>query len=148
VFLVGYRRDLGITPIFDDHHVARPPTLRSAIADLGDPRDQFNLPRDHIYVPGARIYRGHTPNELNKPAKTVKAGVHGMPGGEGIVRLDDGSIRYLTVRELARIQTFPDSYRFVGPRSAQIKQIGNAVPVNLAYHVADNIRYNLGECDG
>lgn len=62
-----------------------------------------------------------------------------MPGGEGIVELDDGSIRYLTVRELARIQTFPDGYRFRGSRSQQIKQIGNAVPVRLAYYVAQSV---------
>ncbi|MEV0911065.1 DNA cytosine methyltransferase [Streptomyces hokutonensis] len=42
---------------------------------------------DHIGWPGARIYQGHTPNELDKPAKTVKAGVHGVPGGESVVLL-------------------------------------------------------------
>lgn len=43
--------------------------------------------------------------------------------------------RPLTVREYARIQTFPDSWIFSGPITAQYKQIGNAVPVNLAYAV-------------
>jgi DNA (cytosine-5)-methyltransferase 1 len=41
--------------------------------------------------------------------------------------------RPLTVREYARIQTFPDDWQFCGPVSAQYKQIGNAVPVNLGY---------------
>jgi len=41
--------------------------------------------------------------------------------------------RPLTVREYARIQTFPDSWKFIGSVSSQYKQIGNAVPVNLAY---------------
>lgn len=43
--------------------------------------------------------------------------------------------RPLTVREYARIQTFPDDWKFSGPMTAQYKQIGNAVPVNLAYAV-------------
>jgi DNA (cytosine-5)-methyltransferase 1 len=43
--------------------------------------------------------------------------------------------RPLTVREYARIQTFPDDWEFSGPLTAQYKQIGNAVPVNLAYAV-------------
>jgi DNA (cytosine-5)-methyltransferase 1 len=85
----------------------------------------------HVGWPGARIYRGHTPNLLDWPAKTVKAGVNGVAGGENVVRLDDGSHRYLTVREAARLMTFPDEWEFVGPRSEQMRQIGNAVPVKL-----------------
>jgi len=45
--------------------------------------------------------------------------------------------RPLTVREYARIQTFPDSWKFSGSISQQYKQIGNAVPVNLGYHIGD-----------
>jgi DNA (cytosine-5)-methyltransferase 1 len=44
----------------------------------------------------------------------------------------------LTIREYARIQTFPDRWKFIGSISSQYRQIGNAVPVNLAYH--------LGKC--
>lgn len=47
--------------------------------------------------------------------------------------------RPLTVRESARIQTFPDEWEFVGPKSQAYKQIGNAVPVNLAWSVARSI---------
>jgi DNA (cytosine-5)-methyltransferase 1 len=43
--------------------------------------------------------------------------------------------RPLTVREYARIQTFPDNWQFAGSISSQYKQIGNAVPVNLGYHI-------------
>jgi DNA (cytosine-5)-methyltransferase 1 len=43
--------------------------------------------------------------------------------------------RPLTVREYARIQTFPDEWEFVGSAASQYKQIGNAVPVNLGYHI-------------
>ena len=47
--------------------------------------------------------------------------------------------RPLTVREYARIQTFPDTWKFSGPLTAQYKQIGNAVPVNLAYAVGRSL---------
>jgi DNA (cytosine-5)-methyltransferase 1 len=47
--------------------------------------------------------------------------------------------RPLTVREYARIQTFPDTYTFAGTMNKQYKQIGNAVPVNLAYAMATHI---------
>jgi len=52
--------------------------------------------------------------------------------------------RPLTVREYARIQTFPDSYTFCGPNSSQYKQIGNAVPVNLAMAVGKAVASALG----
>ncbi|TXK42379.1 DNA cytosine methyltransferase [Nonomuraea sp. C10] len=86
---------------------------------------------DHIGWPDARIYPGHTPNELDRPAKTVKAGVHGVPGGESVVLLDDGTHRYMTVRETARVMTFPDDWKLRGPRGEKMRQLGNAVPVVL-----------------
>lgn len=106
------------------------------------PSAQFN---QHIAIPGARLYKGHSGNPLDWPAKTIKAGVHGVPGGEHIVLLDDGSHRYLTVRECARVQTFPDDWRFVGPRSEASRQIGNAVPVRLARIMATRVMASINE---
>lgn len=116
-------------------------TLRDATRDLPPPIDGEEHPRwlHHRGWPGAREYPGHTPNDLDRPAKTVKAGVHGVPGGESVVRLDDGSIRYLTVRETARVMTFPDSWWLAGPRGEQMRQLGNAVPVELGRAVADSV---------
>ena len=48
----------------------------------------------------------------------------------------DGSVRYFTVREAARLQTFPDSHIVRGPWSEAMRQLGNAVPVRLAENVA------------
>ena len=47
--------------------------------------------------------------------------------------------RPLQIRESARIQTFPDSWKFAGSLGSKYKQIGNAVPVNLAYHVGKSV---------
>ena len=47
--------------------------------------------------------------------------------------------RPFTIREYARIQTFPDEWVFKGPVTAQYRQIGNAVPVNLAFHMGEAI---------
>jgi len=118
---------------------ARWRTLRDAIHDLPEPLgDRVEHPDwlHHYGWPGARQYTGHTPNDLDRPAKTVKAGVHGVPGGETVLRRDDGSIRYMTVREVARTMTFPDSWRLAGPRGEQMRQLGNAVPVRLGVVIA------------
>jgi site-specific DNA-cytosine methylase len=102
----------------------------------------------HYGWPGAREYPGHTPNDLDKPAKTVKAGVHGVPGGETVLRLDDGSLRYMTVREVARVMTFPDDRRLEGPRGEQMRQLGNAVPVQLGEVMANAIAQALRSAAG
>lgn len=116
-------------------------TLRDAISTLPSPIEGREHPRwlHHYGWPGAREYPGHTPNDLDRPAKTVKAGVHGVPGGETVVRLDDGTIRYMTVREVARVMTFPDNWWLAGPRGEQMRQLGNAVPVGLGRVVADSV---------
>ncbi|MFJ6232460.1 DNA cytosine methyltransferase [Streptomyces griseus] len=124
-------------------------TLRDAV--LGLPKintrmldkttEQEGVP-DHVGWPGARIYHGHTPNELDRPAKTVKAGVHGVPGGESVMQLDNLVVdeetgqrrpehRYMTVREAARVMTFGDGWSMAGPRGERMRQLGNAVPVKL-----------------
>lgn len=120
-------------------------TLRDAIKGLPEPVDGKEHPTiaNHVGIPGARLYAGHTGNPLDWPAKTVKAGVHGVPGGEQVLLRDDGTHRYLTVRECARLQGFPDSYRFTGPRSEAMRQIGNAVPVPLARLIAVRIADKL-----
>ncbi|WP_085829699.1 DNA cytosine methyltransferase [Collinsella vaginalis] len=93
----------------------------------------------------ARAYPGHTGSELGKPSKAIKAGVHGVPGGENMIRYPDGSLRYMTAREAARVQTFPDGYEFCGSWTEALRQIGNAVPVELARTIAASVACALRE---
>ena len=91
----------------------------------------------------ARAYAGHTGSPLDEPAKTLKAGDHRVPGGENMLAYADGSVRYFTVRESARIQSFPDTYAFAGSWTEAMRQLGNAVPVRLASAVARSIAARL-----
>ncbi len=121
-------------------------TVRDAIGDLPDPERipaKAALILNHKFQPGARSYPGHTGSPLDEPAKTLKAGVHGVPGGENMLVRPDGSLRYFSVRESARLQTFPDDYAFHGSWSETMRQLGNAVPVRLANIIAADVRLRL-----
>lgn len=120
-------------------------TVRDAIADLPKPLENREHPEvtNHRVNPGARAYVGHTGSFIDWPSKTLKAGVHGVPGGENMISFGDGTVRYLTVREAARVQTFPDLWRFEGAWSEAMRQLGNAVPVELAAVVARSVADKL-----
>jgi DNA (cytosine-5)-methyltransferase 1 len=119
-------------------------TVRDALRGLPSPRSpKAKRIVDHKYQGGARAYPGHTGSPIDLPAKTLKAGVHGVPGGENMIRNNDGSIRYFTIRESARLQTFPDNYRFHGSWTEVMRQLGNAVPVELGRKIASSVAYTL-----
>lgn len=119
-------------------------TIRDAIRDLPAPKsnDPTASP-DHRLNPGAKAYPGHTGSDIDLPSKTLKAGVHGVPGGENMIAMPDGTVRYLTVREAARVQSFPDSWYFAGAWSEAMRQLGNAVPMKLAQVVAGGVATRL-----
>lgn len=115
-------------------------TVRDALVGLPDPRSEAaRLVPNHDFTPGARTYVGHTGSRLDDPAKTLKAGQHGVPGGENMFVQDTGGVRYFTVREAARLQTFPDQYGFPGVWTETMRQLGNAVPVTLAEVIAKSV---------
>jgi DNA (cytosine-5)-methyltransferase 1 len=121
-------------------------TVRDTIADLPDPETQpmeASAYPNHRFQPGARSYPGHTGSPLDEPAKTLKAGDHGVPGGENMLLRPDGSVRYFTVRESARLQTFPDEFRFHGSWTESMRQLGNAVPADLATIIAKSVKTHL-----
>ncbi len=116
-------------------------TVRDAIHDLPDPeeRDHSKDIPNHRFNPGARSYPGHTGSPMDEPAKTLKAGDHGVPGGENMLLRPDDRVRYFTVRESARLQTFPDEYVFHGSWTETMRQLGNAVPVTLGRVIANDV---------
>jgi DNA (cytosine-5)-methyltransferase 1 len=121
-------------------------TVRDALIGLPDPSLVSSSDfQNHVFNAGARTYHGHTGSPIDEPAKTLKAGDHGVPGGENVLTYPDGRVRYFTVRESARLQTFPDQYTVAGSWTEAMRQLGNAVPVTLARVVADGIAASLSQ---
>lgn len=117
-------------------------TVRDALQGVPDPNENHNI-KDHVFKKGARIYPGHTGSDFDWPSKTIKAGAHGVPGGENMIRYSDGSVRYLSTFEAKRIQTFPDSFVIKGAWGEAMRQLGNAVPVLLAEVIGNKLSATL-----
>jgi DNA (cytosine-5)-methyltransferase 1 len=134
-------RVLRLAPLLPQIKQCRWRTVRDAISDLPriSPGKSCEIFANHFLNPGARSYAGHNGSPLDEPAKALKAGDHGVPGGENMLRLADGSVRYFSVRECARLQTFPDDWVLEGSWTESMRQLGNAVPVKMAELVAQEL---------
>lgn len=170
VFYIGFRKDLGITNFEFPEPLEYKPTLRDVMYDLKDnaipalPHNKTN--GDKCLVPNHEYYVGtyssmfmarNRVRSWDEPGFTVLASgrqcfLH--PNAPKMVKIDrDHQIfkegyehlyRRLTVRECARVQRFPDDFKFIYTDvDYGYKMIGNAVPVNLAFYVALKIKETL-----
>lgn len=170
VFYIGFRRDLHIDDFEYPTPLERKPTLKDAIWDLKDsaipalPGNKTNgdacRVSNHEYFVGGFSPIFMSRNRVrswDEPGFTVQASgrqcqLHPQapkmekigPNEQRFVPGYEDQYRRMSVREVARVQTFPDDYRFVYTDvNYGYKMIGNAVPVKLAYHVAMSIRQAL-----
>ena len=93
-----------------------------------------------------RTYKGHTGSDADEPAKTHRAGDHGVSGGEmGVTSSREGGEmhRHYSVREAAALSDFPHDYAFTGSWGDGLRQIGNAVPCRLAEAVGHSVHTAL-----
>lgn len=170
VFYVGFRNDLNII----DYEYPKPlnykPTLRDCIWDLKESaipaREKNKSNGNECIVPNHEYYIGdYSPifmsrnrvRSWDEPGFTVQASgrqcqLH--PQAPKMIKIEqnkqifaEGSshlYRRMTVREVARVQSFPDNFKLLyDDVNYGYKMIGNAVPVNLAYHIANSITNTL-----
>lgn len=172
VFYIGFRKDLGITDFEYPTPLEHKPTLREAIWDLQETaipaREKNHTNGDACKVPNNEYFIGaYSPifmsrnrvRSWDEPGFTVQASgrqcqLH--PQAPKMIKVEknlqkfvegkEHLYRRMTVREVARVQTFPDDFIFIyDDVNYGYKMIGNAVPVNLAYHVAMQIKKTLQE---
>lgn len=169
VIFIGYRNDLGITFEFPEIQKYKP-VLKDAIWDLRDsaiPAKEKNYSNgnackvpNHEYMIGGFSTIFMSRNRVrawDEPSFTIQAGGRHAPihpqapkmkfiekNKREFVKGQEHLYRRLSLRECARIQTFPDDFIFKYSNVADgYKMVGNAVPVNMAYALANKIMQDL-----
>lgn len=149
LIIIGTRNDLEIEPAYPKpthskqgdpnnnlhHHI----TLEKAIGDLPNDFD-MSVP-NHV---GTNLkvkinqFVGNRKLDWSKPAPTITG--RGSRSGGAVIHPHPNCERRLSIRECARLQTFPDNFVFIGSNGANYAHIGNAVPPILAFHIAKEFK--------
>ena len=130
-------------------------TAKDGIDDLWNKVNKTTIPnhtsRDISkakFYPGRKM-QGNNRILANRPSPTIRAEHHGNIEAHYRTKLDDpndmNGWRRLSVRECARLQSFPDTYNFTASASSAYKAIGNAVPPVLAWNIARSVYYTLNK---
>ena len=140
--------NLPLIPTGENHHNSRKPSILSikrygAIPPGGN---RFNLPTE-LQPPCWRKKRTGSTDVFgrlwwNKPSLTIRTEFYKPEKGRYIHPSED---RPITLREGARLQTFPDTFKFIGSQTSVGRQIGNAVPCTLAHAIALEVKKHLDE---
>lgn len=149
VIIVGTRKDLPYLFEFPNvthsefglNNLPKWISVAEALSVFPDPDTPNNIP-NHTYSRyklNFNGYIGHRPLNPDKPAPTVTA--RGDNKGGVVILPHPNNLRRMTCRELATIQSFPPDFVFYGNNSSIYRQIGNAVPVKMAYRIA--LQFNL-----
>lgn len=152
VFLIGVRNDVPIIPYLPLE--TRTPetwvTSKEAVDDLWGKEDNPTILNHKMisrckFVAGRKT-QGNVRIKADKVSPTIRSEHHGNIEGHYRTTGDESDVtnwRRLSVRECARLQTFPDSFLFKRTATEAYKQIGNAVPPVLAWHIARALALSL-----
>ena len=145
VIIAGFRKDLGVKEFVIPPYTGEMQTLKDAIGDFSKPKPEevCAAPYSSRYMSRNRK-RGWDEVSYTIPAMAKQVTL--WPGSPDMIKLDrdkwefgKGETRRLSYKEAAAIQTFPKGMKFYGDLTSKYKQIGNAVPVKLAEHIANAV---------
>jgi DNA (cytosine-5)-methyltransferase 1 len=142
VIVVGHRGEFHY-PVLQPHRVTAGQALAELATQVHADSKFLNDSMDLYVAKYEKASSCITPRDLHldRPARTVTCrNLAGATGDMHRVALPDGRRRRLTVREGARLQSFPDWFEFQGSETSSFNQIGNAVPPMLAYCIAGSFR--------
>lgn len=105
-------------------------------------KDLNSIRPDLVHYNPKHFANRYTVQRFDQPGKTIVA--HLYKDGNLFIHPDSKQERTFTVREAARVQSFPDDFQFLGARTHQYKQVGNAVPPLMSYQIAKAIKQVLG----
>ncbi len=144
IIILGTREDIKDEPKFPDFKIKNQTTLKDAIYDL--PMEYSEEVSNHIgnkHKVKINGYVGNRQLDWDKPSPTITG--RGSRSGGAVIHPHPERHRRLSIRECARIQSFPDDFYFIGSNGACYSQIGNAVPPIMSFFIANQFRELFGK---